>query len=89
MSIPFIDLKSQQARIRDKIDAGLAAVLDHGAYIMGPEIIALEERLAEWSGAKHNISCSSATQAATHPFRKSRKYCVWRPTIQQAVPPTL
>ena len=34
MSIPFIDLKSQQARIRDKIDAGLAAVLDH-AHIMG------------------------------------------------------
>ena len=56
MSIPFIDLKSQQARIRDKIDVGLAAVLDHGAYIMGPEITALEERLAEWSGAKHNIS---------------------------------
>ena len=63
MSIPFIDLKSQQARIRDKIDAGLAAVLDHGAYIMGPEITALEERLAEWSGAKHNISCSSGTDA--------------------------
>ena len=63
MSIPFIDLKSQQARIRDKIDAGLATVLDHGAYIMGPEITALEERLAEWSGAKHNISCSSGTDA--------------------------
>ncbi len=63
MSIPFIDLKSQQARIRDKIDAGLAAVLDHGAYIMGPEITALEERLTEWSGAKHNISCSSGSDA--------------------------
>ena len=63
MSIPFIDLKSQQARIRDKIDASLAAVLDHGTYIMGPEITALEERLAEWSGAKHNISCSSGTDA--------------------------
>ena len=63
MSIPFINLKSQQARIRDKIDAGLAAVLDHGAYIMGPEVTALEERLAEWSGAKHNISCSSGTDA--------------------------
>ncbi len=63
MSIPFIDLKSQQARIRDKIDTGLAAVLDHGAYIMGPEITALEERLAKWSGAKHNITCSSGTDA--------------------------
>lgn len=63
MNIPFIDLKSQQARIRDKIDAGLAHVLDHGAYIMGPEIAALESRLAEWSGATHNISCSSGTDS--------------------------
>ena len=56
MSIPFIDLKSQQARIRDKIDTGLAAVLDHGAYIMGPKSRHWKERLAKWSGAKHNIS---------------------------------
>ena len=61
MSIPFIDLKSQQSRIRDKVEAGFAAVLDHGAYIMGPEVGALETRLADWSGAKHNIACSSGT----------------------------
>lgn len=63
MGIPFIDLKAQQVRIRDKIDAGLAQVLDHGGYILGPEIGALETRLGEWSGAKHNISCSSGTDA--------------------------
>ena len=63
MSIPFIDLKSQQLRIRDKVEAGFAAVLDHGAYIMGPEVGALETRLAGWSGAKHNIACSSGTDA--------------------------
>lgn len=63
MSIPFIDLKSQQSRIRDKIEAGFAAVLDHGVYIMGPEIHALEARLGAWSGARHNISCSSGTDA--------------------------
>ena len=63
MSIPFIDLKSQQLRIRDKVEAGFAAVLDHGAYIMGPEVGALETRLADWSGAKHNIACSSGTDA--------------------------
>ena len=34
--IPFIDLATQQARIRDKIEAGVGTVLDHGAYIMGP-----------------------------------------------------
>ena len=63
MSIPFIDLKSQQSRIRDKVEAGFAHVLDHGAYIMGPEVGALETRLADWSGAKHNIACSSGTDA--------------------------
>ena len=51
MSIAFIDLKQQQARIRAKIDAGLRTVLDHGAYIMGPEVGALEARLGEWTGA--------------------------------------
>ena len=63
MSIAFIDLKAQQARIRDKIETGLKIVLDHGAYIMGPEIAALENRLRDWTGAKHNITCSSGTDA--------------------------
>ena len=61
--IPFIDLASQQARIRDKIDHNLATVLDHGAYIMGPEVLAIEARLAKAAGAKHCISCSSGTDA--------------------------
>ena len=61
--IPFIDLAAQQARIRDKVNAGLATVLDHGAYIMGPEVGALEERLAAYAGVRHCISCSSGTDA--------------------------
>ena len=61
--IPFIDLAAQQARIRDKIDAGFGTVLNHGAYIMGPEVGALESRLAEAAGTKHCISCSSGTDA--------------------------
>ncbi len=61
--IPFIDLASQQARIRDKIDHNLATVLDHGAYIMGPEVLAIEARLAKNADAKHCISCSSGTDA--------------------------
>ena len=63
MNITFIDLAHQQARIRGKIDAGLTAVLDHGAYIMGPEVGALERRLRDWTKATHNISCSSGTDA--------------------------
>ncbi|HCD20472.1 MAG TPA: aminotransferase DegT, partial [Alphaproteobacteria bacterium] len=61
--IPLIDLGAQQARIRHKIDAGISRVLDHGMYIMGPEISAIEDRLAKAAGAKHCISCSSGTDA--------------------------
>ena len=63
MSIAFIDLKAQQMRIRDKIEDGFRMVLDHGAYIMGPEITALETRLGDWTKATHNITCSSGTDA--------------------------
>ena len=61
--IPFIDLKAQQARIRDDVDTRLKAVLDHGAYIMGPEVKELEAELANWANCKHVISCSSGTDA--------------------------
>ena len=61
--IPFIDLKAQQDRIRPKIDAAVARVLDHGQYIMGPEVGALEQALATYTDAKHAISCSSGTDA--------------------------
>jgi dTDP-4-amino-4,6-dideoxygalactose transaminase len=62
-NIPFIDLAAQQARIRPQIDAALAAILDHGQYVMGPEVDALEKDLAEFTGNKHAISCSSGTDA--------------------------
>lgn len=61
--IPFIDLKTQQARLRSDIDKRMAAVLDHGGYIMGPEVRALEEELKDWSDASEVISCSSGTDA--------------------------
>ncbi|MEC8131047.1 MAG: DegT/DnrJ/EryC1/StrS aminotransferase family protein [Pseudomonadota bacterium] len=61
--IPFIDLGAQQARIRDRINRGIATVLDHGAYIMGPEVKAIETRLAKAAGTRHCISCSSGTDA--------------------------
>ena len=61
--IEFVDLKTQQARIRPQIDAAIKRVLDHGQYIMGPEIKAFERDLAAFCGAKHAISCSSGTDA--------------------------
>jgi dTDP-4-amino-4,6-dideoxygalactose transaminase len=59
----FIDLKRQQARIRDAIDKSIAAVLAHGSYIMGPEVRQLETELAAFCGAKHALSCSNGTDA--------------------------
>lgn len=59
----FIDLAAQQARIKDKIDAGIQAVLSHGQYILGPEVSELEETLAAFTGAKHCITCANGTDA--------------------------
>jgi len=57
----FIDLKSQQALIREKLDKRISTVLDHGRYIMGPEVTELEERLADYVGVKHVVGASSGT----------------------------
>lgn len=63
MSIEFIDLHAQQARIKDKIDAGIQRVLAHGQYILGPEVAELEEKLAAFAGAKYCITCANGTDA--------------------------
>lgn len=61
--IPFIDLARQQQRLRAEIDASIAAVLAHGAYILGPEVAILEEQLAAYTGAAHCITCANGTDA--------------------------
>lgn len=61
--IEFIDLKTQQVRIKDKIDAGIQRVLAHGQYILGPEVTELEEKLADFVGAKYCITCANGTDA--------------------------
>lgn len=61
--IPFIDLAAQQDRLRPQIEAGIAQVLAHGKYILGPEVTELEERLAAYTGAAHCISCANGTDA--------------------------
>jgi len=59
----FVDLAAQQKRLRNKIESNIATVLDHGKYIMGPEIKRLEERLADYIGVKNAIGCASGTDA--------------------------
>lgn len=61
--IEFIDLKAQQALIKDKIDANIQRVLAHGQYILGPEVAELEEKLAVFAGTKYCISVANGTDA--------------------------
>lgn len=59
----FIDLKTQYAALKPEIDRRIQAVLDHGQYIMGPEVRELEERLEQFTGSKHCITVASGTEA--------------------------
>lgn len=61
--VEFTGLSQQATRLRSKIDANIAKVLDHGQFIMGPEVKAFEKRLVEFCGAKHAISCANGTDA--------------------------
>ena len=63
MTIPFIDLKSQYQALKTSVDARIHKVLDHGQYIMGPEVRELEERLEAYTGARHCITVASGTEA--------------------------
>lgn len=63
MTTSFIDLAAQQARLRGSIDAAIKRVLDHGAYIMGPEVRQLEEKLAAFCGSTHALTCANGTDA--------------------------
>jgi UDP-2-acetamido-2-deoxy-ribo-hexuluronate aminotransferase len=59
----FVDLKAQYAALRDKVDARIRKVLEHGQFIMGPEVDELEQTLALRTGAAHCITCASGTEA--------------------------
>lgn len=59
----FIDLKTQYQKIKKEIDAGIQRVLDHGQYILGPEVAELEEKLAAYTGSKYCISVANGTDA--------------------------
>ena len=63
MSIPFIDLKAQYRALEPQIQERINRVLEHGQYIMGPEVKELEEKLQDYTGAKHCITVASGTEA--------------------------
>jgi dTDP-4-amino-4,6-dideoxygalactose transaminase len=66
--IPFIDLAAQQTRLKPRIDAAMARVLAHGAYVMGPEVRELEGRLAAFCGSPLALSCANGTDALALPL---------------------
>ncbi len=65
MTIQFIDLAAQYQHLKTKIDARIKTVLEHGNYIMGPEVQELEDELAKYVGVKHAITCANGTDALT------------------------
>jgi dTDP-4-amino-4,6-dideoxygalactose transaminase len=64
----FIDLITQKNRIRESLLCRIEAIVDHGQYIMGPEVFELEKQLAAYVGTKHCVSCSSGTDALLMPL---------------------
>lgn len=61
--IPFVDLQAQYRDLKTDIDAAIAGVLDHGRYIMGPEVAEMEQALAAYAGTRHCVAVASGTEA--------------------------
>jgi UDP-2-acetamido-2-deoxy-ribo-hexuluronate aminotransferase len=61
--LDFVDLKAQYRELKESIDARIHRVLDHGQFIMGPEVRELEEKLEAYTGARHCVSVASGTEA--------------------------
>jgi UDP-2-acetamido-2-deoxy-ribo-hexuluronate aminotransferase len=68
MNIPFVDLKTQYKALKDSINTRIQKVLEHGAYINGPEVQELEGVLSKHSGSKYVLACSSGTDALQVPL---------------------
>ena len=66
--VPLIDLASQRRRLGGRVEAAIARVLEHGSFILGPEVAELEERLAAYVGIGHAVTCSSGTDALLMAF---------------------
>src|SRR4029453_3422398 len=59
----FIDLAAQRERLADRVERAIAAVLEHGQYILGPEVAHPGRQLAAFCGARHCVSCANGTDA--------------------------
>jgi len=68
MRFPFIDLQAQREVIADDVDAAVKRVLEHGQFILGPEVTQFEQQLAEFEGGGHVVSCANGTDALILPM---------------------
>lgn len=66
--IPFVDLQAQYRRIRNSVDARIHKVLEHGKFILGPEVAELEQALTRFTGAAHCVTVASGTEALRLPM---------------------
>ena len=62
-SIPFIDLQAQRKRLGASLERAITEAVEGGQWIMGPQVRALEEQLAEFAGVKHAVACANGTDA--------------------------
>jgi len=69
MRFPFIDLQAQRREIAGEIDAAISRVLEHGQFILGPEVAAFETALAEFEGGGDCVSCANGTDALILPMK--------------------
>ena len=72
MAVPLLDLKRQYITIKDKLDQAVLNVLDHGRFILGPEVANLEEKIASMCGTKHAVGVASGTDALLVSARGTR-----------------
>jgi dTDP-4-amino-4,6-dideoxygalactose transaminase len=72
MTLNFIDLAAQQARIKPQIETAIAGVLKHGRYILGPEVQKFEQQLATFGKADHALGCANGTDALLLPLMSWR-----------------
>src|SRR6476661_9226391 len=69
MTVPLLDLAAQYRSIKDEVLAAMMAVIERQGFIMGPEVVRLEEEIARLSHAKHGIACASGTDALLLPLK--------------------
>ena len=62
-SIPFIDLQEQRRRLGEPLNKAILAAVESGQWVLGPQVAALEQKLAEFAGVKHAIACANGTDA--------------------------